>query len=208
MRYLELLEQLDRWQQQARNDHPGVIPCRRGCAACCHGPFDISIADIEVVREAIALLPAARQAEVHDRAAAEHEALREACSEWVPPYSIAAIGDDVFDHLSDRFAARPCPLLDAEQGCLIYSHRPMVCRMMGLGMLADAGDVIENDCPIQDRFPDYRVLEPQPFPLLAWEREEEVAKREAAGRLFGDAAMAGFETTIAGAIVLSSGESR
>ena len=40
---------------------PGVVLCRRGCSACCFGPFDISPADAELVAKAVDRLePAVR----------------------------------------------------------------------------------------------------------------------------------------------------
>ena len=51
------LERLDRWFSDARERLPGVIPCGPGCSACCHGPFDISVADALLLREGLAELP-------------------------------------------------------------------------------------------------------------------------------------------------------
>jgi hypothetical protein len=61
--------------------------------------------------------------------------------------------------------------------------------------------VIENACPIQDRFPAYSRLPPEPFDLEAVELEELVCQRAAARRLFGDTGSGDFESTIAAAIV-------
>ncbi|MGH7536460.1 MAG: hypothetical protein ACREMG_12905 [Gemmatimonadales bacterium] len=55
--YSLLLERLTEWFEEGRRQHPGVVPCRAGCTACCHGPFDISVADAELLREAVGRLP-------------------------------------------------------------------------------------------------------------------------------------------------------
>lgn len=57
MSYLPLLQELDDWQG------------RTGCAACCMGPFDISVADALLVRDPVAALPDAERAAVRRRAA-------------------------------------------------------------------------------------------------------------------------------------------
>jgi Fe-S-cluster containining protein len=196
-----LLGQLDRWQEQARAEHPNVIPCRLGCDACCHGPFDISVADVELVVEAVAALP--EDARLIVRREAERQAAAMVALEptWGLPFEVAQIGEARFDRVSDALADLPCPLLDQRGGCRIYPRRPMICRMMGLGLATEAGDVIENGCPIQDRFPGYAALPPRPFPLAAWEAALDEVNAAAAERLLGDPNRAGYETTIAGAVV-------
>lgn len=204
VRYLPLLEQLDDWQDAARARHPGVIPCRTGCSACCHGPFDISIADVALVTGAVAALPETVRAEVLDRARAQVAAMQAIEPGWQAPFDIATIGEARFDRISDELEELPCPLLDQAGGCLIYHDRPMICRLMGLGLITKRGDVIENGCPIQERFPAYERLAPQPFPLEEWETDEDEAKSEAAER-FGDGGLIEYETTIAAAIAWRSG---
>jgi hypothetical protein len=60
--------------------------------------------------------------------------------------------------------------------------------------------VIENACPIQERFSGYADLPPAPFELERMEEDEETCLRAAARRRFGDERRRGFETTIAAVI--------
>jgi Fe-S-cluster containining protein len=197
--YRSLLERLDEWFAQA-SASTGVLPCRAGCSACCHGPFDITVADVELLREGVAALAPEVRAEVTARAArllAEMEAIEPG---WRAPHAVADLGEERFDALIERFAEEPCPLLDDAGRCRIYQHRPLVCRLIGLGMITPIDRVIENACPIQDLFPAYAALPPQPFDLEALELEEIECQRAAARRLFGDAGWSEYETTIAAAI--------
>lgn len=200
-RYLPLLTELDRWQAQAAKDHPGVIPCRAGCTACCHGPFDISIADVALLVDAVSRLPEPAREDVLVRARTHADAVLALAPEWSAPYDIRAIGDDRFDRLSDALATLPCPLLDQEGRCTIYDARPAVCRLMGLALINEHDDVIDNSCPIQDDFPTYRDLAPQFFALDAWEDSEASCRAAAAVQLTADAEAAGYETTIAMALM-------
>ena len=198
--YRALLERLDRWFDGARQT-TGVIPCRAGCSACCHGPFDITVADVELLREAVAALPPADRAEVVAQAAALLSAMTMLEPGWESPYAIADLGEERFDALTERFAEVPCPLLDEDGRCRIYRHRPLVCRLIGLSMITPTERLIENACPIQEEFPEYAALPPRPFDLEGLELEEVECQRGAARRLFGDAGREGYETTIAAAIV-------
>ena len=68
--YRDLLTRLDAWFDAARRDAGGIVPCREGCTACCHGPFDISVADAELIGEALDRMPATARARVTERAQA------------------------------------------------------------------------------------------------------------------------------------------
>ncbi|MGE0442391.1 MAG: YkgJ family cysteine cluster protein [Gemmatimonadales bacterium] len=204
-RYLPLLQELDDWQTRVAERHPGVVPCRLGCQACCRGPFDISVADALLIRDAVAALPPETQQALRARALDHVARMRAIEPGWEPPFDLGAIGDERFDRISDALADLPCPALDAHGGCTIYRFRPMICRLMGLGLRTDAGEVIENACPIQDEFPAYRELPPEPFALERFETREVTAQEEAAQVLFGTEAGAAYETTVAGAIALATG---
>ena len=183
--------------------HPGLIPCQAGCSACCRGPFDISVADAALVVEAVIRLPLAIKRDVAARAREQVQSMHRQAPEWGLPFDIGSIGDDLFDSISDAMADVPCSLLDSEGRCLIYADRPMVCRMIGVGMATESGAVIPNACPIQDQFPGYAELEPVPFGLEEWETAENREKMRAALHLFGTSDAAEYETTVAGAVVLA-----
>lgn len=202
--YRELLEQLDRWFNAVRERHPGVIPCRPGCTACCHGPFDISVADVLLVRAGVQSLPPEQQRAVRQRADALVTLMREVEPGW-DGGAIGDIGEDRFDALADRLADEPCPCLDASGGCLIYRYRPLVCRTMGLSMHTRGNRIIENACPIQGRFPEYATMAPQPFDLESLEAVEMACLEAAAVELLGPPMRSNYETTIAGAIATSCG---
>jgi Fe-S-cluster containining protein len=202
--YPALLAGIDAWQAEARIRHPGVIPCRTGCSACCHGPFDISAADALLVRNAVQALQPEMRAEVRARAESQIRAMQQLEPGFTTPWDITALGEERFDALVEAFEEHPCPALDQAGACLIYEHRPMICRLMGLGLETPEGHVIENACPIQGDFPEYESLPPQLFDLEGWEDAEADSLIAAAEGLFGPADRSGYETTVAGAILLDA----
>lgn len=193
--YQQLLERLDRWFADVAAAHPGVIPCRAGCTACCHGPFDISVADAALLREGLALLPADLRAGAQRRAAVLLGQMKEIEPDWAAPYDVRQLDEDAFDALTEALADEPCPLLGNTGACMVYEHRPMVCRLIGLPMMTAEGELLENACPIQEDFPAYASLSPQLFDLGAL-HEAEIDALEAAAR-DGDTL---FETTIAAVV--------
>lgn len=202
--YPALLAGIDGWQAEARAQYPGVIPCRPGCSACCHGPFDVSAADALLVRDAVRALPFGMRSEVRQRAESQIAAMQRTEPALVAPWDITRLGEERFDVLVEAFEEAPCPALDAGGACLIYEHRPMICRLMGLGLETPDGHIIENACPIQGEYPEYESLAPQVFDLDGWEDAEAEALIHAAEQLFGATGASGYETTVAGAILLDA----
>ena len=195
-RYRILLETLDAWHAAAQQRHPGVIPCRIGCSACCHGPFDISVADVLLLRETVSALPANRREALTARATAAAARQRALAPGWEAPHDVRTLGEAQFDALCNALATEPCPCLE-DGACAVYAGRPAVCRLMGLGMDSSDGRVLPNGCPIQGEFPGYVALPAQPFDLAAFEETEEACLVEAGLVLVGSAEAAGYETTIA-----------
>ena len=201
--YPALLSRLDAWQDGVRERFPGVVPCRAGCSACCHGPFDSSVADAREVVRGVAGLDAAAQEAIRARAGAQVRRIQELTGGFDAPYELAPLGEERFDAVAETLAGEPCPALDDSGRCMIYPFRPMVCRMMGLGMETGSGP-LENACPIQDDFPGYAALPPQWFDLGTWEAEEATALEGAAAELLLDPGRRDYETTIAGAVLLGA----
>jgi Fe-S-cluster containining protein len=199
--YRELLERLDEWFEEGRRHARDLLPCRCGCSACCHGPFDVSVADVELLLDALRGLPSDEQAEVKRRTRGLLDKMEAQEPDWPAPHAVLDLGNQRFDCLCEALADQPCPLLDDAGRCRIYHDRPLVCRLIGLGMITPAGRVIENSCPIQQQFPGYADLALSPFDLEELEMAELECLQGAARRLLGDTARHDFETTIATAIV-------
>ena len=198
--YRALLERLDDWTMQAQERNPGVIPCARGCTACCHGPFDVSAADVVLLLDGFAALPPDLQRQV--LAQAKRITARIAVVEpaWRAPHDVGELGEARFDALTIALADEPCPFLQ-DGSCSIYAYRPFVCRVMGLGLVTTEDDYLPNACPIQADFPQYLSLPPQRFDLAGLERGEGPCLAEAGRELFGHESAASYETTIATALV-------
>lgn len=197
MTYRELQGQLDAWfEHGVASAGPGVVLCRRGCSACCVGPFDISPADAELVARAVDRLEPATRSRVQLRAMDQVTQYVELAPRWNAPWNVDALGDHRFDRVSDTLAGLPCPAVGDDGACLVYDDRPANCRMIGLAMLTPEGGILDNSCPILHTSERYASLEPTLFDL---EQFESAADR------FDDAARRGgwVTTTVAGAITTS-----
>jgi Fe-S-cluster containining protein len=124
MSYRRILKQADSFFRRVAQTQPQALQCGKGCSLCCYGLFEIGAADIPIIAEGLAKMHPARRKTVVARAreiyeTSEHPALRE-CS---------PIEKEKF---FDRTASTPCPNLNEAGECLMYEHRPLVCRTFGL----------------------------------------------------------------------------
>ena len=102
------------------------IACSPGCHECCLGPFAISPADAQRLREALTALSSQTAERVRRRAAAY----------------IATISSYDPDGLPEGMDDVPCPALDpATRCCDFYDARPITCRTFGPAVKTAVGAV-------------------------------------------------------------------
>jgi Fe-S-cluster containining protein len=136
--YKRILSRADDFFDSVMQTQPQNLQCGRGCSLCCYGLFEIGSADVSVIADGLSKLNPARRDMIIRRAvdivaSSRHPNLRE-CS---------PIEKEEF---FDRTASTPCPNLDDSGSCMIYEHRPLVCRTFGLPLRNGTrylGDVCE-----------------------------------------------------------------
>lgn len=137
MSYRDILQHADRFFREVASARPDQLQCN-GCSLCCYGLFEIGSGDISVLAEGLASLHPSRRNAIIRKAVAivagsAHPNLREC----------GPIEKDVF---FDRTASTACPNLSDEGRCLVYEHRPLVCRTFGIPLREGdryVGDVCE-----------------------------------------------------------------
>ncbi len=137
--YRDILTAADRFFSKVAAEQPAALACRRGCTLCCHGLFEISAADVSTVAQGLESLGEAERRMVVERAEAAiaatgHPTLRE-CS------------PEEKDSFFARADATPCPFLGIGGACMIYDHRPLVCRTFGLP-LRDGASFLGEECEL------------------------------------------------------------
>jgi len=125
--------------------------CAPGCSDCCHQTFRVSALEGELLREGLARCDAELRAEILARAA---------------------------DYGADLRA--PCPVLGDDGRCLMYEHRPRICRKYGIPLWHPDRPHEVRCCSLNFRdaedIDSELILEPQ----AAW-AEDWIRVREALG---------------------------
>lgn len=137
MSYRDILDKADAHFREVMQGQPEQLQCN-GCSLCCYGLFEIGTGDLPVLAEGLSQLHPSRRKAIIRRAVAivassAHPNLRET----------TPIDKDAF---FDRTASTRCPNLSDEGRCLVYDHRPLVCRTFGVPLRESdryLGDVCE-----------------------------------------------------------------
>jgi len=166
-----LFKTAEQWFDRGRAAVLEAIPCRRGCTRCCIGPFAITILDQQEVQQGLADLPAHRRDEIEARASTQIAQIEQTSPQLATsPYLDHWPSSDV-DALVTAFADLPCPALGEDGSCLVYAHRPLTCRMMGLP--TEMEGLTFGACEIQTSVPVIRM------PSVLHDDEDRIAGEEA-----------------------------
>ena len=137
--YKSILQQADEHFDSVMRTQPRNLQCGRGCSLCCYGLFEIGSGDVPLIAEGLEKLHPARRRKIVRRAteimeASAHPDLRNCSPEEKEAFF-------------DRTQATPCPSLDENGLCMMYEHRPLVCRTFGLP-LRDGDTYIGDICEL------------------------------------------------------------
>jgi Fe-S-cluster containining protein len=140
--YTSILDRADEFFRSVAEAQPENLQCGKGCSLCCYGLFEIGSGDVPIIAEGLEKMNPARRAMVIRRAqeilaSSNHPDLRE-CS--------AAEKESFFA----RTQSTACPNLNERGECLMYEHRPLVCRTFGLP-LRNADRYIGDICELNFR---------------------------------------------------------
>ncbi|WP_027366875.1 YkgJ family cysteine cluster protein [Desulfocurvibacter africanus] len=130
-KYEKLVASVDGVFQRVREQCGDAVACRPGCSDCCNAVFDLSIVEALYINHKFnqTLQGLERQA-VLDRA---DEAERKQIKLAKKAFKRSESGVQAEDILEDVAKKRiRCPMLGANDTCVLYDIRPITCRLYGI----------------------------------------------------------------------------
>ena len=121
------------------------MQCGKGCTACCHGLFDITIADAVQVARGLEKLPQHLRDEVVKKAEYLHDGIRRLV---LAAPTLLSENDPRIDAIVDEGGSPPCPFLGDAGECLIYDDRPTACRLEGVPMIDTRSGLFGDWCEL------------------------------------------------------------
>jgi len=144
-KYGALLGEVDGWFARCLDQHPGELECRLGCAKCCRGLFDITLLDALYLRSGFEQLPENVRVQVAGRAQARLTDITRSQKSFDRPWVLNDLPESEWDAIMPDEDERACVFLSDDNVCLVYSHRPMTCRLHGIPMVDRSGEVLFNE---------------------------------------------------------------
>jgi Fe-S-cluster containining protein len=127
---MALVAEADAAFDEMRADHGTAIRCKAGCSDCCHAVFGLFPIEAAVLKERFDALPRGERRAALQRCGKADRAFARLRQKWT------AVGADPGTNGSDPARERiPCPLLAEDERCILYSHRPVTCRVYGIPTL-------------------------------------------------------------------------
>lgn len=125
--YDSIVQKAGQGFQRMESEYPDCIKCEPHCADCCHAVFGVFLVEAVFLKHDFDKLDESKRAAALERAeeaARELEVLERTLREFE--------GDPQMMAYSMARARIRCPLLDDKNECILYSYRPITCRVYGI----------------------------------------------------------------------------
>lgn len=127
--YESLVAQVDAVFHKVAGNFATEVTCRQGCSDCCHAVFDVTLIEALYLNTKFLGLDEGRRNTIlleADKADRKAYVLKKKASRDA--------GELEHSEILRRTAKERirCPLLDSEDRCILYAHRPITCRIYGI----------------------------------------------------------------------------
>lgn len=130
-RYEALAREIDQVVERVGAEHGQRIACTPGCSDCCHALFDLTLVEAMYLNAKFnERYSGQSRSDLLTRA---DEADRKAYRVKREAFRLSRDGARTTEILEYMAKARVrCPLLDDDDRCALYEHRPLTCRLYGI----------------------------------------------------------------------------
>lgn len=186
VRYQALLSEVDNWFSRCSLAAGDAVACRRGCSACCRGLFDITLLDAFLLKDGFDRLPSKKQKQVGRAACSRVTQIRLLWPDFDHPYLLNLHPEEEWEQLMPEEDETACALLGDDGLCLVYENRPMTCRLHGVPMVDESGEVLFDEwCSMNFTHCDPLQMQALQAPFNAIFYQEQLLFREFTRQLLG-----------------------
>lgn len=132
-RYEAVVAEAEAVFKNVQSEHPECVTCGKGCSDCCYALFDLSLIEAMYLKHKLEnTVDGQTRARVLERA---DQAERENYKLKRQVFKASQEGRSAREILEQVAQMRiRCPLLNEEDQCDLYEHRPVTCRLYGIPM--------------------------------------------------------------------------
>jgi Fe-S-cluster containining protein len=129
--YEELVSQLDQVFNQMKEQYSECVTCHVGCSDCCYALFDLTLIEAMYIHDKFFdLVDNQHQKQILEKAEQVDRRIH-----VIKKNAFKAVqnGRDQNEIMMDISREKiGCPLLNDDNQCILYDHRPITCRVYGL----------------------------------------------------------------------------
>lgn len=130
-KYEELVKQIDGICESVKKEHSDKVACTKGCSDCCSALFDLTLIEAFAVKTRFdELFSGKLRHEIQTVADAADRKIFIIKKNATEAEKLGADGQKIIERIS--MEKIPCPLLDENNLCRMYDHRPIACRVYGI----------------------------------------------------------------------------
>ncbi len=130
-KYEQLSHQMDQVFERVRKEHPDCVTCHSACSDCCHALFDLTLIEALYLNDRFnqRFTGAAREA-VLEKANKADRAVYKLKRQAVKDVQSGQSEAEALEMLASKRVR--CPMLNDQDLCDLYDHRPITCRLYGI----------------------------------------------------------------------------
>jgi len=130
-KYEDLLKMADNLFQQVAEKYPQEVRCKQGCSDCCYALFDLTLVEALYIKHHFDRcfdgVAREKRLDIANRIDRQlYKIKRKAYKELESGRS----EEEILNELSEIKVR--CPLLNEQDRCEMYAHRPITCRFYGI----------------------------------------------------------------------------
>jgi Fe-S-cluster containining protein len=132
-KYAQIASEADTLFDRVQGQYPAEVKCSLGCADCCYALFDLTLVEAMAVNKAFREhLDQPTRERVLERANRADRQTVKIKREANHARQRGVSTEEILRQLGKKRVR--CPLLEDDNTCLLYEHRPITCRLYGIPM--------------------------------------------------------------------------
>lgn len=129
--YEALVEQVDGVFEKVRGDFAGEVTCKTGCSDCCSALFDVSMVEAAYINHQFNKVFEGKERDaILERANKSDRKIHQIKKQAQKDVKAGMKDVEILSKMSVQRVR--CPLLNEEDLCVLYKHRPITCRIYGI----------------------------------------------------------------------------
>lgn len=130
-KYKAIVDQVDAVFKKVQEEHQECVRCRVGCSDCCHALFDLTLIEAIYIKAHFdKIFKESARALVVERANEADRAVYRLKRQAFKDHEDGKSDNEILEEMAAHRIR--CPLLNSDDQCDLYDHRPLTCRLYGI----------------------------------------------------------------------------